>query len=227
LVAKRRSLELNQPDTEIAMSANFEVNAQSRSDSGKGASRRLRRTGLIPGIVYGAHKEPSTISVPHHELIHSLENEGFYANLLSLKVDGKVETVVLKDLQRHPAKPFILHVDFQRVQADEKIRLHVPVHFINEATCPGIKSGGQSSHVLTDIEISCLPKHLPEFIEVDMANVEMGATLHASDLQLPEGVELITHEGNEDPIVVTIHAAHTTVEVEGDESEESGEGPTL
>lgn len=213
------------------MSANFEVNAQSRSDSGKGASRRLRRTGLVPGIVYGAHKEPSRISVLHHELSHSLENEGFYANLLSLKVDGKVETVILKDLQRHPAKPIILHVDFQRIQADEKIRLNVPVHFINEATCPGIKSGGQASHVMTDMEISCLPKDLPEFIEVDMADMEMGAILHASDLQLPEGVELITHEGNENPIVVTVHAAHTTVEEEeegeeGEEAEEGGEEPT-
>ncbi|MCU7880052.1 MAG: 50S ribosomal protein L25/general stress protein Ctc [Candidatus Thiodiazotropha sp. (ex Lucinoma aequizonata)] len=210
------------------MSANFEVNAQSRSDSGKGASRRLRRTGLVPGIVYGAHKEPFKISVLHHELIHSLENEGFYANLLSLNVDGKVETVILKDLQRHPAKPIILHVDFQRIQADEKIRLNVPVHFINEVTCLGIKSGGQASHVMTDIEISCLPKDLPEFIKVDMANMEMGAILHASDLQLPEGVELITHEGNEDLIVVTVHAAHTTVEgeEEGEEAEEGGEEAT-
>ncbi|MES9849735.1 MAG: 50S ribosomal protein L25, partial [Candidatus Thiodiazotropha sp.] len=104
------------------MSANFEINAQSRSDSGKGASRRLRRSGLVPGIVYGAHKDPTMISVPHNELVHSLANEGFYANLLNLKLGGKTEQVVLKDLQRHPAKPFLLHVDFQRIQADEKIR---------------------------------------------------------------------------------------------------------
>ncbi|MES9994282.1 MAG: 50S ribosomal protein L25/general stress protein Ctc [Candidatus Thiodiazotropha sp.] len=208
------------------MSANFEVNAQSRDDSGKGASRRLRRAGLIPGIVYGAHKDPTMISVPHNELVHSLENEGFYANLLSLKLDGKKETVVLKDLQRHPAKPFILHVDFQRVQADEKIRLHVPIHFINESTCPGIKAGGQASHVMSDMEISCLPKDLPEFIEVDMANLEMGTVLHASEVKLPKGVDLITHEGNEDPIVLTIHTAHTTeVEPEDEAPEEGGEAP--
>ncbi|MET0072350.1 MAG: 50S ribosomal protein L25/general stress protein Ctc [Candidatus Thiodiazotropha sp.] len=210
------------------MSANFEVNAQKRGDSGKGASRRLRRAGLVPGIVYGAHKDPTMISVPHNELAHSLENEGFYANLLSLKLEGKQETVVLKDLQRHPAKPFILHVDFQRVQADEKIRLHVPIHFVNESTCPGIKAGGQASHVMSDMEISCLPKDLPEFIEVDMSNLQMGTVLHASEVKLPEGVDIITHEGNEDPIVLTIHTAHTTEIVEDEEAapeEGGGEAP--
>jgi large subunit ribosomal protein L25 len=206
------------------MSANFEINAQSRSDAGKGASRRLRRTGQVPGIVYGAHKDPTMISVPHNELIHSLENEGFYANLLNLNLDGKTEQVVLKDLQRHPAKPFVMHVDFQRVQADEKIRLHVPIHFINESTCPGLKAGGQASHVMSDMEITCLPKDLPEFIEVDMSGLEMGVILHASEVKLPEGVELITHEGNEDPIVLTIHTAHTTeVEPSDEEGDEGGE----
>jgi large subunit ribosomal protein L25 len=190
------------------MSANFEVNAQSRSDTGKGASRRLRRSGELPGIVYGAHQSPIMISLKHHELIHALDNEAFYSNLLTLKVDGKAETVVLKDLQRHPAKPFILHVDFQRVQADEKLRLHVPIHFINEEACPGIKAGGQASHVMADVEISCLPKDLPEFIAVDMSKLEMGAILHASELELSEGVELAASDTGEDPIVVTIHTTH-------------------
>ncbi|MES9940879.1 MAG: 50S ribosomal protein L25/general stress protein Ctc [Candidatus Thiodiazotropha sp. 6PLUC2] len=206
------------------MSASFEINAQLRSDNGKGASRRLRRAGLIPGIVYGAHKDPTPISLQHNEIVHSLENEGFYSNLLSLKIDGKEETVVLKDLQRHPAKPFLLHVDFQRVQADEKIRLHVPIHFINEATCPGVKSGGQASHVMTDMEISCLPKDLPEFIEIDLGNLELGAVLHASEVKLPDGVELITHEGNEDPIIVTIHTTHKGEDEESADSEEGEEG---
>jgi large subunit ribosomal protein L25 len=201
------------------MSSIFTVNAQVRSDMGKGASRRLRRAGKLPGIVYGAHQEPTPITLMHHEMIHHLEHEGFYSNLLSMKLDGKQETVVLKDLQRHPAKPFILHMDFQRVQADEKIRMHVPLHFTNEATCPGIKSGGQASHVMTDMEISCLPKDLPEFIEIDLGSLELGAILHASQVKLPEGAELITHEGNEDPIVVTIHATH-----KGDTDSESEEG---
>ncbi len=208
------------------MSANFEVNAELRSDTGKGASRRLRRAGMVPGIVYGAHQDPTPITVMHNEIAHSLENEGFYSNLLGLNLNGKKETVVLKDLQRHPAKPFILHLDFQRVQADEKIRLHVPLHFINESTCPGIKSGGQASHVMTDMEISCLPKDLPEFIEIDLGGLELGSVLHASEVTLPEGVDLITHEGNEDPIVVTIHTTHKSEEdpsSESDEGEESAE----
>ncbi|MGD8910572.1 MAG: 50S ribosomal protein L25/general stress protein Ctc [Chromatiales bacterium] len=205
------------------MSTNFEVDAQSRSDTGKGASRRLRRSGLLPGIVYGAHQEPTMISLQHHELVHALENEAFYSNLLTLKVDGKAQTVVLKDLQRHPAKPFILHVDFQRVQADEKIRLHVPIHFVNEESCPGIKAGGQASHVQADVEISCLPKDLPEFIEVDMSNLEMGAILHASELALPVGVELAASDTGEDPIIVTIHTTHRSVEAAEGEGEASGQ----
>jgi large subunit ribosomal protein L25 len=210
-------------DTEITMSASFEINAQLRTDKGKGASRRLRRTGMIPGIVYGAHKDPTPITLRHNEIVHSLENEGFYSNLLSLKLDGKLETVVLKDLQRHPAKPFVLHVDFQRVQADEKIRLHVPLHFINESTSPGIKSGGQASHVMSDLEVSCLPKDLPEFIEIDLGSLELGAVVHASQVTLPEGVELISHEGGDDPIVVTIHTTHKGDSSEDEEGEEDTE----
>jgi large subunit ribosomal protein L25 len=206
------------------MSANFEVIAQSRTDTGKGASRRLRRSGQLPGIVYGAHQDPAMISLQHHELVHALENEAFYSNLLTLKVDGKAQTVVLKDLQRHPAKPFILHVDFQRVQADEKIRLNVPIHFINEESCPGIKAGGQASHVMTDVEITCLPKDLPEFIEVDLSKLEMGDILHASELSLPAGVELAASDTGEDPIVLTIHTTHRNVEEGEGEEEESDEG---
>ncbi len=205
------------------MSANFIVNAESRSDTGKGASRRLRRAGMLPGIVYGAHQEPTMISLKHHELIHHLENESFYSNLLTLKLDGKAQTVVLKDLQRHPARPFVMHADFQRVQADEKIRLHVPIHFTNEASCPGIKAGGQASHVMTDVEVSCLPKDLPEFIEVDMSQLEMGAIVHASQLVLPAGVELAAGDSAEDPIVVTIHATHRSAD-EGEAPAEESEG---
>ncbi|MCU7842636.1 MAG: 50S ribosomal protein L25/general stress protein Ctc [Candidatus Thiodiazotropha sp. (ex Monitilora ramsayi)] len=209
------------------MSANFEITAEARNDTGKGASRRLRRLGQVPGIVYGAHKEPTMISLTHHEMVHALESETFYSSLLTLKLGKKKETVVLKDLQRHPAKPFILHMDFQRVQADEKIRLHVPIHFVNEDTCPGIKSGGQASHVMADVEISCLPKNLPEFIEVDMSNLEMGAVLHASELTLPEGVELAASDSGEDPIVLTIHTTHRSADEEATpeegEAEEGGE----
>ena len=200
------------------MSANFIVNAELRTDQGKGASRRLRRTGRFPGILYGAHKEPTMISLSHNEMVRHLEDEAFYSNLLTLDLGGSQETVVLKDLQRHPAKPFIMHVDFQRIQADEKIRLHVPLHFINEAKCPGVKAGGKVSHQLTDVEITCLPKDLPEFIEVDMAEMNVGDALHLSELKLPAGVEYPSSEG-EDYIVVNIHTGHA-----GEEEEEGGEG---
>jgi large subunit ribosomal protein L25 len=196
------------------MAANFIVNAEQRSDTGKGASRRLRRVGKVPGILYGAHKEPTMISMAHNELVRQLNDEAFYSNLLNLNLNGAQETVVLKDLQRHPAKPFILHVDFQRVQSDEKIRLNVPLHFVNENTCPGVKAGGAVSHQLTDVEITCLPKDLPEFIEVDMSAMNVGDALHLSELKLPDGVEYPSSEG-EDYIVVSIHTGHT-----GDEEEE-------
>jgi large subunit ribosomal protein L25 len=204
------------------MSANFIVNAEPRTDQGKGASRRLRRTGRLPGILYGAHQEPTMISLLHNELVHQLEEEAFYSNLLTLKLGNGQETVVLKDLQRHPSKPFILHADFQRVQADEKIRLHVPLHFINEAKCPGVKSGGKVSHQLTDVEITCLPKDLPEFIEVDMIEMEVGDVIHLSELKLPAGVEYPSSEG-EDYIVVNIHTGHAGDEDEEAEDESAGE----
>ncbi|MGD8588373.1 MAG: 50S ribosomal protein L25/general stress protein Ctc [Chromatiales bacterium] len=200
------------------MSASFIVNAEFRSDQGKGASRRLRQTGRLPGILYGAHKEPTMISLTHNEIVRHLDDEAFYSNLLTLNLGGNQETVVLKDLQRHPSKPFILHADFQRVQADEKIRLHVPLHFVNEAKCPGVKAGGKVSHQLTDIEITCLPKDLPEYIEVDMSEMQVGDALHLSQLKLPDGVEYPSTEG-EDYIVVNIHTGHG-----GDEEEEGEEG---
>jgi large subunit ribosomal protein L25 len=195
------------------MSANFTVTAELRTDQGKGASRRLRRTGQFPGILYGAHKEPTMISLSHSEIVRHLEEESFYSNLLTLNLSGQQETVVLKDLQRHPAKPFILHADFQRVQADKKIRLNVPLHFINESKCPGVKAGGKVSHQLTDVEITCLPKDLPEFIEVDMSTMELGDVLHLSELKLPPGVEYPSSEG-EDYIVVNIHTGHGGAEEE-------------
>jgi large subunit ribosomal protein L25 len=200
------------------MSASFIVNAELRTDQGKGASRRLRRTGRLPGILYGAHKEPTMISLHHNEIVRHLEDEAFYSNLLTLNLGDNQETVVLKDLQRHPAKPFILHADFQRVQADEKIRLNVPLHFINEAKCPGVKAGGKVSHQLTDVEITCLPKDLPEYIEVDMGGMDVGDAIHLSELKLPPGVEYPSSEG-EDYIVVNIHTGHV-----GGEEEEGEEG---
>ena len=197
------------------MSVSFDVNAQPREATGKGASRRLRRQGLVPAIVYGAHQDPEMVSISHNELIKHLEHEAFYSHVLDLNLDGQVTKVVLKDMQRHPAKPFVLHVDFLRVSQDEKLRMTVPLHFINEAKCKGIKLGGQASHHLTEVEIVCLPKDLPEFIGVDIADLDIGGIIHLSEIPLPEGVAL-AHAPDPDEPVVVIHGARSG----GDEDEE-------
>jgi large subunit ribosomal protein L25 len=203
------------------MSETFEVIAETRSDTGKGASRRLRRLGMLPGIVYGGHQEPEMIALGHNALLRHLEQEAFYSHVLTLKV-GEVESkVVLKDLQRHPAKPFVMHADFLRVSADEKLRMTVPVHFVNENTSKGVKAGGLVSHNLTEVEIACLPQDLPEFIDVDMANMAVGDILHLSELPLPAGVSL-AHAPDPDVPVVIVHTAHVET---GEESEGGEEQP--
>jgi len=207
------------------MSGNFEIIAVSRSDTGKGASRRLRKTGMVPGIVYGGDKDPEMISVSHNELVHQLENEAFYSHILSLKVDGSEQSVVLKDLHRHPAKPFVMHLDLQRVSADEKIKMHVPLHFLNEGKAVGVKAGGKLSHTITDVEVTCLPKDLPEFIEVDVMEMNIGDSLHLSDIKLPAGVDLpqLALGEDHDAPVVAIHAARVSAEDDDAGEEEAGE----
>lgn len=201
------------------MSDSFEVTAQPRSDKGKGASRRLRRLGLVPGIVYGAHQDPESISLVHHELAHQLETEAFYSHILSLKLGGKTEKVILKDMQRHPAKPFITHVDFLRVSAKEKFRTNVPLHFLHEDSCMGVKAGGVLSRLITDVEVSCLPADLPEYIEVDVAALEIGVSILLSGLTMPDGVELTSLAGGADDVpVVSVHSVQ--VVEEGEEAEE-------
>lgn len=203
------------------MSESFDIVVQARTDGGKGASRRLRRTGQVPGIVYGGRKEPVMISVAHHQLIRHLENEAFYSHVLELTLEGGVEKVVLKDLQRHPAKPFVTHVDFQRVSMDEKLRMLVPLHFTNEDKCPGVKAGGVASHNINELEITCLPKDLPEYIEVDMAGVEMGQAIHVSEIVVPEGVEL-SHTLDPQAPVVSVHGLKAEEGEEEGEEEEGG-----
>ncbi|AFL75996.1 50S ribosomal protein L25/general stress protein Ctc [Thiocystis violascens] len=196
------------------MSVNFDVIAQPRALSGKGASRRLRRTGLVPAIVYGAHLEPEMISVSHNELLKHLEHEAFYSHVLDLKIGDVASKVVLKDMQRHPAKPFILHVDFMRVSQDEKLRMMVPIHFLNEEKSKGVKIGGQASHKITEVEVICLPKDLPEFIAIDLLEMEIGDIVHLSELQMPSGV-VLAHQPDPDEPVVVIHGARGG----GDEAE--------
>ena len=199
------------------MSVNFDVIAQPRTEAGKGASRRLRRAGLVPAIVYGAHRDPEMVTISHNELIKHLEHEAFYSHVLDLQVGAETTKVVLKDMQRHPAKPFVLHVDFMRVSQDEKLRMVVPIHFLNEDKCKGIKIGGQASHNITEVEIVCLPKDLPEFIGVDISEMEIGAILHLSELPLPAGVAL-AHAPDPDEPVIVIHGARSGGDTEEDAS---------
>jgi len=188
----------------------FEIIAEKRADQGKGASRRLRRAGKAPGILYGGGKTPQSIAVSNNEMMLHLAHEAFYSHILTLKLEGAAEKVVLKDVQRHPFKPIVLHVDLMRVDEKKKLTMRVPLHFLNESSCVGVKTGGGViSHLMTDIEISCLPKDLPEFIAVDLGAMNVGDTLHVSDLKLPDGVESI---GDAEQGVVSCHLPKVVVE---------------
>lgn len=203
------------------MSEDFKLDATARNDAGKGASRRLRRLAdQVPGIIYGGKKDPQTISVSHNELRKHLEHESFYSHIISLNVDGKAEDVILKDLQRHPSKLQLLHVDFLRVDKSTKVHTHVPLHFINEATSKGVKvQGGQVVHNLTQLDIICLPHSLPEYIEVDMANVEVGHIVHISDLKLPGGVvSADLQKGADHNLAVATIVKHKGAAAEGEEA---------
>lgn len=169
---------------------NFIVNAKPRSEMGKGASRRLRRTGVVPAIVYGGEQPPQLVVLSHNEMELHLNHESFFSHVLTLSLEGEEQRVVLKDLQRHPSRPFIQHVDFLRISDDRPIRMTVPLHIINEASAPGVKKGGTATRYMTSVEVSCLPAQLPEFIQIDMANMDVGESVHLADLQVPEGVTL-------------------------------------
>ncbi|TLP70726.1 50S ribosomal protein L25/general stress protein Ctc [Pseudomonas nitroreducens] len=192
----------------------FVLNAQERSDLGKGASRRLRRNeGLIPAVVYGGEKAPQSLTLELREVSKLLENEAAFSHVITLNVGSAKETVLIKALQRHPSKGFVMHADFQRVVAGQKLTAHVPLHFINEATAVGVKvGGGEISHVIAEVEVSCLPKDLPEFIEVDLAQVALGQIVHLSDLKLPKGVELVQLAHGNDLAVANIHASRVVKE---------------
>ena len=209
-------------------SVNFDINAQSRADVGKGASRRLRREGKVPAVLYGAAKEATSLSLDHDEIFHHLEHEAFYSHILSIKVDGKAEKAVLKDVQRHPSKPKVQHVDFQRVSETDKIHMHVPLHFVGEEAAPGVKAGGLISHLMTSIDVACLAKNLPEYIEVDVSALETGDSIHLSHIKLPEGVEIpaLAQGPDHDLPVFSIHTPKggaTEAEEEGAPEAPGGE----
>lgn len=190
------------------MTSTFTLTAKARTDAGKGASRRLRRlAGELPAIIYGGEKAPQNISLIHKDLAKALEDEAFYSHIIKLTVDGTTEQVVLKDLQRHPSKPVILHADFQRVDATHFITMRVPLHFTNQEKCVGVRQGGGLiSHTISEIELRCLPQNLPEFIEVDMTDINVGTILHISDLKLPAGAESVelAHGAAHDLPVVSV-----------------------
>ncbi|HUG58096.1 MAG TPA: 50S ribosomal protein L25/general stress protein Ctc [Candidimonas sp.] len=186
----------------------MKFNATSRSDKGTSASRRLRHAGRVPAIVYGGTAEPASIELDHNEIYHALRKESFHASILSMELDGKSsEQVLLRSVQWHPYKQQVLHVDFQRVDASQALNTKVPLHFINAEKSPAVKlSSAIVSHVLTELEIICLPANLPQFIEVDLVNLLPGATLHLADITLPKGVVYAAHGGEANPVIAAAHA---------------------
>ncbi|MCD6039410.1 MAG: rplY [Gammaproteobacteria bacterium] len=183
----------------------FELDAQVRNDIGKGASRRLRHANKVPAVIYGAGEPAVSLTLHHDDVFTALSNEAFYSRILTLSIEGKKEKVILKALERHPAKPRIAHMDFLRVRADQKLHMHVPLHFIGAEEAPGVREGGAFSHIINDVEVSCLPANLPEFIEVDLSHFVLDQTMHLSELKLPKGVDLVAFshgvEGHDLPVV--------------------------
>lgn len=199
------------------MQEQFEIHAQPREVVGRSANRRMRKTGQVPAVVYGGGKDPISLTVNHNELLQHLENEAFYSHILTLNVGRKHEKVILRGLQRHPSKIQVLHIDFLRVSEDQEITVHVPLHFINEDTCVGVKQqGGIVSHMQTDVEVACLPKHLPEYLEVDIADLGLGHSLHLSDLKLPKEITLValSHGESNDYAVVSVIMPRVIEEIE-------------
>lgn len=208
------------------MSNPFTLNAEARADAGKGASRRLRHTARVPGIIYGGEAEPAMISIETRELVKALENEAFYSSILTLNIAGKKEQAVIRDLQRHPAKGFPMHADFMRISKGHKITIIIPIHFLNEDKCAGVKDeGGEIQRNLAEVEVSCLPKDLPDALEIDMINVALNQLVHLSDLKLPKGVELVQLLNEHDLPVVAVRAKRTAAAADDAAEGEGGEQP--
>ena len=188
----------------MAEQVQFELNAAIRNEKGRHAVRRLRGAGQVPAVVYGGG-HPVSLLVEANELVRHLENEAFYSHILTLKVGSKRERVVLRDIQRHPSKSQVLHIDLLRVSDDQEIKVHVPLHFIGQDECVGVKQeGGVVNHLQTDVEVSCLPKYLPEFIEIDISQLHLGHSLHLSDITPPEGVKLVALSDEADIAIVNV-----------------------
>ena len=185
------------------MKTAFELAGEPRASLGRTESRRLRRVGKVPAIVYGGGEAPESVVLDHNSLFHQMAREAFYTSILTVKIGSKSQQVVVKEVQRHPARPIIMHLDFQRVREDQEITLNVPIHFLNEEHAKGVKEqGGVVEHILSDVEVRCLPRHLPEYLELDVTNLELNQIYHLSDIKLPEGVELVQlAHGHDEPVV--------------------------
>ncbi|SEP12844.1 50S ribosomal protein L25/general stress protein Ctc [Aquisalimonas asiatica] len=208
------------------MSVELKLSAEPRTDAGKGASRRLRKVKTVPAIVYGAGKKPEMLKVSLFELSKLMEREAFFSQIITLEVEGKKQQTVLKDMQRHPFKDLVMHLDFMRIKANEKLTTQVPVHFLNEDTCKGVKAGGVIHKDMIEVAINCLPKDLPEYLEVDLADLDIGDSVHLSQLDVPKGVELeaFAHGGDEHdhdhPVVSIVQPRAAKAE---DDEEEAAE----
>lgn len=190
------------------MASSYVFDAELRKDLGRGHSRRVRVEGKIPAVIYGGNADPVGITLDHNKVSKALEDEATYSHILTLRIDGKEETAILKDMQRHPSRPIILHMDFQRVTESQKIKVHVPLHFLNQETSVGAKKGGVVTHALVDVEVICLPARLPEFIAIDMAKLDIGQSVHLSDIKVPPGVQIVEllHGEGHDQLVAAIQA---------------------
>ena len=205
----------------------IEIKAKERMSKGTGASRRLRYAGTTPGVLYGGTKDALSLELDTKELFMQFRHEAFHASILTLNLNGKKESVILRDFQMHPVRNNIQHIDFQRINENEKINVKVPFHFTNEDTAPGVKlEGGLVSHIMTEIDISCLPKDLPQYIEVDLGSLAMGDSIHLSEVTIPDGVELTTLTEENDPVITSISKPKVVIEEEvvTESSEDSSEG---
>ncbi|WP_018948033.1 50S ribosomal protein L25/general stress protein Ctc [Thioalkalivibrio sp. ALMg11] len=211
------------------MSMSFTIEAEKRDEQGSSASRRLRRAGKLPAILYGADKDAVSITLDHNAMVHNLKEDAFYSHILSVKLGGKTEKAILRDVQRHPFKPTIYHVDLMRVSANQPIRVSVPLHFHNEEECKGVKlGGGMVSRMINELEVECLPGDLPESIDLDVIELDVGDTVHISELKLPEGVQSVAlmHGEEYDYAVVSVllprSAKAEEEELEGEAAEAEG-----
>ena len=206
------------------MSEEFNLIAEMRDDQGKGASRRLRRQGKVPAIIYGAGREPSSLMFDHNKVLQQLEDPSFYSSILNIKVGDKSRAAIVKDIQRHPAKRRILHIDLQRIVEDEKIKMQIPIHYLGEEEAVGVKLGGGTvSKLMTELEITCLPKDLPEFLEVDISELELDQMLNVSDIKLPEGTEITELLIEQNPAIVSIQEIKEIIEEDIEDEDTEGE----